>query len=63
VEALANRPIACPEHKVRSWLKLLEKGGCIVTGVTKQGSRITRLGEEVLTFLETDKDDVLARIE
>lgn len=52
VEALAGRAIPCPEHKVRLWLKRLEQGGCIITGTTKQGSKLTKLGEDVLAFLE-----------
>lgn len=52
VEALTGRAIPCPEYKVRLWLKRLEQGGCLAAGVTKQGSRLTKLGNEVLSFLE-----------
>jgi transcriptional regulator with PAS, ATPase and Fis domain len=52
VQALAGRPVPCPEYKVRLWLKRLEQGGCLISGVTKQGSRLTELGNEVLSFLE-----------
>lgn len=63
VEALAGRAVPSPEYKVRLWLKRLEQGGCLAAGVTKQGSRLTKLGYEVLEFLaahaETDKNGKL----
>jgi len=39
------------EYKLRVLLKRLEAAGCVDTGVTKQGSRITLLGEELLAQL------------
>ncbi|MDR3591978.1 MAG: sigma 54-interacting transcriptional regulator [Negativicutes bacterium] len=51
-KALAGQAASCSEHKVRLWLKRLEQGGCVVTNTTKQGSRLTRLGEDVLSYLQ-----------
>ena len=41
-----------PEHKVRYWLKTLNEMGYVDSGVTRQGSRITKEGEEFLRFLD-----------
>ncbi|KJS23647.1 MAG: hypothetical protein VR72_00635 [Clostridiaceae bacterium BRH_c20a] len=55
VKALKERALSCPEHKVRLWLKKLEQTGCISTGTTKQGSRLTALGEELFSYLREEK--------
>jgi transcriptional regulator with PAS, ATPase and Fis domain len=40
------------DHKVRQWLKTLEEMGYIVSGKTKQGSKITREGELFLGYIK-----------
>lgn len=40
------------EYKVRHWLKILAKGGYLVVGTTKQGSKITEKGLSLLRSLE-----------
>lgn len=40
------------DHKVRQWLKSLEEMGYIVSGKTKQGSKITKEGELFLYYLK-----------
>lgn len=40
------------DHKVRQWLKSLEDMGYIISGKTKQGSKITREGELFLSYLK-----------
>ncbi|ATW26122.1 sigma-54 interaction domain-containing protein [Candidatus Formimonas warabiya] len=45
VSSLAQKGMPCPEHKVRLFLKKLERAGCITVGTTRQGSRLTHLGE------------------
>lgn len=50
--SLSKWAIACPEHKVRILLKRLAEKDCITTLVTKQGSRLTKLGEEILSYLQ-----------
>ncbi len=51
--ALAEQTISFPEHKVRVMLKRLEQGGCVITNVTRQGSRLSKLGNDVLSYLES----------
>lgn len=43
-----------PEHKVRYWLKTLGEMGYIDSGITRQGSKITQKGEELLGYIERD---------
>jgi len=43
---------ATSEYRLRSLLKRLESAGCVDTGVTKQGRRITARGEELLAMLD-----------
>jgi hypothetical protein len=40
------------DHKIRQWLKSLEEMGYIISGKTKQGSKITREGELFLGYLK-----------
>jgi hypothetical protein len=44
--------ITYPDHKVRQWLKMLAELGYVDSGTTRQGSRTTKLGEELLTYIE-----------
>lgn len=43
---------ATSEYRLRSLLKRLESAGCVDTGVTKQGRRITARSEELLAMLD-----------
>ncbi|MFZ7104077.1 MAG: sigma-54 interaction domain-containing protein [Peptococcaceae bacterium] len=48
----SDKALNYPDHKVRTWLKFLNSSGCITVGTTKQGSKITPLGKELLVYLE-----------
>ncbi|MEL7565307.1 MAG: sigma 54-interacting transcriptional regulator [Dehalobacterium sp.] len=52
VSRLAEKHMVCPEHKVRLFLKKLERAGCITVGTTRQGSRLTPLGDALHRLLE-----------
>jgi transcriptional regulator with PAS, ATPase and Fis domain len=56
VKRLDLQQASLPEHKIRYWLKAFSKMGYIDSGVTRQGSRITKEGEELLAFLEKQRD-------
>ncbi|MFZ5634290.1 MAG: sigma-54 interaction domain-containing protein [Bacillota bacterium] len=52
LKKLKTRKITLSDYKVRQWLKMLSQMGYIDSGVTRQGCKITRLGEDFLSFLE-----------
>ncbi len=43
-----------PDHKIRQWLKMLAELGYVDSGTTRQGSRTTKLGEELLAYIESN---------
>jgi len=49
---LTKKSLKYPEHKIRSWLNLLNNFGCVEVGSTRQGSKITNLGNELFFYLE-----------
>jgi repressor of nif and glnA expression len=44
-----------PDHKIRHWLKMLDEMGYVDSGVTRQGSKITKQGEEFLEYLRRSR--------
>lgn len=53
MEKLKASRVPFSDYKVRQLLRMLNELGYIDSGVTRQGSRITALGEELLSFLES----------
>lgn len=52
IKRLFAQSASLPEHKVRYWLKTLNEMGYIDSGITRQGSKITKEGEELLNHIE-----------
>lgn len=50
--SLADQGLTVPAHKVRNCLRMLSEEGFLDTGVTKQGTKINRSGQELLRQLE-----------
>lgn len=53
--ALEDKGIAVPAYKIRNCLKMLSKEGFLDTGITKQGTRINKAGQDLLCQLEARK--------
>jgi transcriptional regulator with PAS, ATPase and Fis domain len=51
IKRLAAQNKVYPEYKIRYWLKALADMGYIDAGVTRQGSKINRSGEQLLNYL------------
>lgn len=54
MKRLKSRMADFSDYKVRQWLRMLNELGYVDSGVTRQGSKITRLGEEFLSFMEEE---------
>ena len=48
--------IKISEHQMKKWLKLLKQFGYVETGKTRQGTRITSKGDELLALMATRKE-------
>lgn len=51
IKRLAAQNKVYPEYKIRYWLKALADMGYIDAGITRQGSKINRSGEQLLNYL------------
>lgn len=52
MKRMLTNQTSVPEHKIRYWLKTLSELGYIDAGITRQGSKITKKGEELLVYIE-----------
>lgn len=50
LKRLQSHDLAAADHEVRRWLKILGSMGFIDSGVTRQGSRLTKKGEDFLRY-------------
>ena len=55
IKQMDNR-LKISEHQMKKWLKLLKQSGYVETGKTRQGTRITPQGDELLTRLAARKE-------
>ncbi|NMC31557.1 MAG: sigma 54-interacting transcriptional regulator [Veillonellaceae bacterium] len=55
IKQMDNR-LKISEHQMKKWLKLLKQSGYVETGKTRQGTRITPKGEELLARLAAKKE-------